>query len=287
MKQFALLILTSAVLSAADRTADREEIRNHIDSIFQAFIDKDIAALRATHDANWLGFLEGSGQIIRGLDQYMKVGANVNPASPYGMSAYKMREFDIAFEGDAAFVTFVADVESKTPSGPSHRALRIADFYAKRNGHWIQAGSDTELHPETVEMQMQTNRPLSEGARKSLLTAREEVWRSYFANDRAKLEKLVPADLVTIEANGSDFGNQKAVLDGAARFAQSGGKLVRLEFPKTEIQCYGYTAIIYTTYLYQLEVGGQRSTQSGRATEVFVNRNGEWVNPGWHLDAGK
>jgi ketosteroid isomerase-like protein len=287
MKQLALLILTATVLTAADRTADREEIRNHIDSIFQAFIHKDIAALRATHDANWLGFLEGSGQIIRGLDQYMKVGANVNPASPYGMASYKMREFDIAFEGDAAFVTFVADVESKTPSGPSQRALRIADFYAKRNGHWIQAGSDTELHPETVEMQMQTNRQLSEAAKKSLLTAREAVWRSYFANDRAKLEKLVPADLVTIEANGSDFGSQKAVLDGAARFAQSGGKLVRLEFPKTEIQCYGYTAIIYTTYLYELEVGGQRSTQSGRATEVFVNRNGEWVNPGWHLDAGK
>ena len=42
-----------------DRAADREAIRAHIDSIFQAFINKDPAKLRATHAENWLGYLEG------------------------------------------------------------------------------------------------------------------------------------------------------------------------------------------------------------------------------------
>ena len=42
------------------------------------------------------------------------------------------------------------------------------------------------------------------------------------------------------------------------RFAASGAKLVRLEFPKTEMQVYGNTIIIYTTYLYEIEAGGKR-----------------------------
>jgi hypothetical protein len=63
--------------------------------------------------------------------------------------------------------------------------------------------------------------------------------------------------------------------------------LIKLEFPKTEIQMYGLTAVIYSTYVCELEVGGQRRTDTGRVTEVFVLRNGQWVNPGWHMDRGK
>jgi len=74
----------------------------------------------------------------------------VDPKSPYGMKSYKMREFDMIFKDDAAFVCFTADVEANTPSGPMKRTLRIADFYTKQDGRWIQTGSDTELHPESV-----------------------------------------------------------------------------------------------------------------------------------------
>src|SRR5207247_5939200 len=71
-----------------DRAADREAIRAHIDSIFQAFIKKDAAALRATHAENWLGYLEGSREMIKGLDGYMEWN-DVDPKSPYGMKSYK------------------------------------------------------------------------------------------------------------------------------------------------------------------------------------------------------
>jgi ketosteroid isomerase-like protein len=127
--------ITPNVMTASpqdDRTADREAIRAHIDSIFQAFIKKDAAALRATHAENWLGYLEGSREMIKGIEGYMEWN-NVDPKSPYGMKSYKMREFDMIFKGDAAFVCFVADVESVTPNGPHHRALRISDFYTKQN----------------------------------------------------------------------------------------------------------------------------------------------------------
>jgi ketosteroid isomerase-like protein len=281
------MLLPAVALRAADddRAADRAAIRAHIDRIFQAFIHKDSAELRATHSPNWLGYLEGSRTMIRGVDGYMDWSGYFEPNTPYGMKSYKMREFDMIFQGDAAFVAFVADVEANTPAGPNHRTLRITDFYTKQNGGWIQTGSDTGLHPETLAAQQQNNRTLYENEKKSLLDAREAVWRAYFAGDRAALEKLLPEELITLEPGG-DWGNRKAVLDGSARFVAGGGKLVRLEFPKTEIQAYGSTAIVYSNYLYEIEQGGKRSANSGRVTEVFVNRNGAWVNPSWHMDTG-
>jgi len=287
------VVLVTATASAAssqsiqdDRAADREAIRAHIDSIFQAFIKKDVAALRATHAENWLGYLEGSRTMIKGVDGYMDWNY-VDPKSPYGMKSYKMREFDMIFKGDAAFVCFVADVESNTPNGPYHRALRISDFYTKQNGQWIQNGSDTALHPESVEEQLQALRPLPDQMKKRLLDAREAVWRAFFAGDRATLEKVIPEETVAIEADDNNWSNRQTIFEGSAQFAKNGGKLVKLEFPRTEIQVYGFTAVVYSNYLYELEVGGQHINRSGRVTEVFVLRNGQWVNPGWHMDGGK
>jgi ketosteroid isomerase-like protein len=279
----AVMALLPAALLAADD--DRAAIRAHIDRIFQAFIHKDSAELRATHAANWLGYLEGSSTMIRGVDGYMDWSGHFEPNSPYGMKSYKMREFDMIFQGDAAFVAFVADVEANTPSGPFQRTLRITDFYTKQGGGWIQTGSDTDLHPESLAAQQQTNRTLYEGEKKRLLEARDAVWRAYFAGDRAALEKLLPEELLTLEPGG-EWGNRKAVFEGSARFAADGGKLVRLEFPKTEMQVYGSTAIVYSSYLYEIEQGGKRSVNTGRVTEVFVNRNGTWINPSWHMDTG-
>ena len=275
-----------AVMAQDDRAADREAIRAHIDSIFQAFIKKDAAALRATHAQNWLGYLEGSREVIKGIQGYMDWN-EVDPKSPYGMKSYKMREFDMIFKGDAAFVCFVADVESVTPNGPFHRALRISDFYTKTNGQWIQNGSDTALHQESLEEQLAAPRPMGDQMKKRLLDAREAVWRAYFAGDRATLEKLIPEETVAIESGDNTWSNRQTILDGAAQFAKSGGKLIKLDFPKTEIQVYGATAVVYSNYAYELETGGQRINQSGRVTEVFVLRKGQWVNPGWHMDSGK
>src|SRR3989441_2045496 len=289
LQTLAVFLILATTLGAApqdDRAADREAIRAHIDRIFQAFIKKDAAELRATHHENWLGYLEGSRTMIRGVDGYMN-NIYVDPASPYGMKSYKMREFDMIFKGDAAFVCFTADVESNTPNGPMKRVLRIADFYTKQDGQWIQTGSDTELHPEALAEQYQTLRPLPDPMKKQLLDVREAVWRAYFSNDRAVLEKLIPEETIAIEAGSDTWANRDAIFEGSARFAKGGGKLVKLEFPKTDIQVYGYTAVVYSNYLYEVETAGLRSQQTGRVTEVFVLRKGQWVNPGWHMDNGK
>jgi ketosteroid isomerase-like protein len=269
-----------------DRAADRGAIRAHIESIFQAFINKDAASLRATHAENWLGYLEGSRTMIKGIEGYMDWN-QVDPKSPYGMKSYKFREFDMIFKGDAAFVCFVADVESNWPGAPPHRVLRICDFYTKEKGNWIQSGSDTALHHESVEEQLAAPRSIGEQMTKRLLDAREAVWRAWFAGDRATLEKLIPAETIAIESGDNNWSNRQTILDGSTQFAKGGGKLLKLEFPKTEIQMYGAAAVVYSNYSYELEQGGQRINQSGRVSEVFVLRNGEWVNPGWHMDSGK
>src|SRR5436309_560268 len=258
--------ITSTANIQDDRAADREAIRAHIDSIFQAFIKKDAAALRATHAQNWLGYLEGSRTLIKGVDGYMEWN-DVDPKSPYGMKSYKMREFDLIFKGDAAFVCFVADVESVTPNGPYHRALRISDFYTKTNGQWIQNGSDTALHQESLEEQLAAPRQIGDQMKKRLLDAREAVWRAYFAGDRPTLEKLIPEETIAIDPGGDpNWSGRQKILEGSAEFAKNGGKLTKLDFPKTEIQMYGMTAVIYSIYSYETEVGGKRNTNSGRVT---------------------
>src|SRR5581483_7589377 len=196
-----VLAMTTAVFAAAsdeDRSDDRAAIRAHIERIFNAFIHKDRAELRATHAENWLGYLEGSRKAIRGIDEYMD-NNYVDPNSPYGMTSYQIREFNIIFKGDAAFVAFVAGVQANTPNGPLFRTLRITDFYTKDNGAWIQSGSNTDLHPESIAEQHQTIRQLSEPEKKRLLDAREAVWRAFFAGDQATLEKLLPKELLTID----------------------------------------------------------------------------------------
>lgn len=269
-----------------DRAADRAAIKAHIESIFQAFIDKDPKKLRETHAENWLGYLDAGSPMVKGIEGYMDWN-QVDPKSPYGMKSFKFREFDMIFKGDAAFVCFTSDVESNWPGAPPHRVLRICDFYTKNNGSWIQNGSDTKLHQESIQEQMSTPRTLGQEMRKQLLNARESVWRAWFAGDRATLEKLIPVETLAIDAGRDEWSNRQMILDSSTEFVKNGGKLIKLDFPKSEIQTFGPTAIVYSNYAYELETGGQHINQSGRVSEVFVLRNGQWVNPGWHMDSGK
>lgn len=273
------------------RDSDRAAIRAHIDSIFRAFIDKDIPKLRATHSEDWRGFLQDSDVAIKGIEEYMdSIGAG--PDSTWGvknpntgMKSYKITSYDTLFHGpDLAVVCFVADVESRTGESST---LRILDVYARRTGHWIQAGSHTVVHPQAIEKQMSAPVTISPRLRQRILEGREAIWRAWFTNDQAKLEELIPEDAVAIESGSETWENRAAILEGAKRFASSGAKLVRLEFPRTEIQMYGRTIVLYTSYLTEVEKDGQKSTHSGRGTETFVIRDGQLINTGWHLDSEK
>lgn len=118
-----------------------------------------------------------------------------------------------------------------------------------------------------------------------LLRVRETVWRAWFAGDTKTVADLVPADTIVMSASESEWKTQADVLKEADEFHMSGGKLTRLEFPRTEVQHFGDVAIVWSKYVLETEVNGQKKLSSGRVTEIFVRRNGHWVNPGWHTDS--
>lgn len=120
-----------------------------------------------------------------------------------------------------------------------------------------------------------------------LLRTRETVWRAWFAGSTDTLKELVPAETIVISGGEEQWKHQADVLRSSAEFHAKGGKLIQLEFPRTEIQHFGNVAIVWSSYALQLEVDGKRSPDSGRVTEIFVWRDGHWLNPGWHTDAGK
>jgi len=117
-----------------------------------------------------------------------------------------------------------------------------------------------------------------------LLKTRETVWRAWFADDTATLRDLVPPDTIVMSSDEAKWKSQADVLREADEFHAAGGKLTRLEFPRTGIQRFGDVAIIWSSYVLETETNGKRSQSSGRASEVFVFRQGHWTNPGWHTD---
>lgn len=301
MKRFSIAVLMLAIAftaKAQERPSDAAAIRAHIESIFQAFIDGDEDKIFATHSEDWRGFLDGYPTPIKGIDEYMRANgidwprpANAPKSrSYYGPgTTYKMDNLDVHFYGpELAVATFFGEFQRKDGDATiTLRRLRIMDVYAKRKGNWIQVGSYTAPDPAWRAAQMSQPTTITPQMRQRILAAREAVWKAWFTNDRAALEKLIPEETIAIDNGGEGWADRTAVLAAAKRFVDSGGKLVRLEFPKTEIQVYGNTIIIYTTYLYETEVNGNRSTASGRATEMFVRRGDDLVNVGWHMDSGK
>lgn len=282
----------SSSTSNNDRAADAAAIRAHIESIFQAFIDGDIQKIHATHSEDWRGILEGTGAPIKGIDEYMRANGiewprpaaapKFTPYYPKG-TTYKIDDFDVHFYSpELAVASFFGGFEGKTET---LRRFRIMDVYAKRKGNWIQVASHTVVDPDWRSEQMSLSRPITPEVRAQILEKRDAVWKAWFTNDRPMMEKLIPVE--TIAISDGDWADRARIFADARNFADSGAKLVKLEFPKTEIQAYGNTVLIYTTYQYETELNGKRSTSSGCGTEMFVWRGDELVNVGWHLDSKK
>jgi hypothetical protein len=154
------------------------------------------------------------------------------------------------------------------------------EVYDSTNARWTgrkhleatRVGSDAQLHPETPEANLAglANLTSELDLRKSLLKARETVWRAWFSNDREHLDQLIPPETIAIDAGEEKWGHHDDVLSGSKNFEESGGKLVQIEFPETGIQCYGTTAILYSKYLLAKVARGKTNIHSGRATELSV-----------------
>jgi hypothetical protein len=291
----ALGAICFASVTQQERVADADAIRAHIGSIFQAFIDGDEQKIYDTHSEDWRGLLEGTPTPIKGIDEYMRANgidwpkpANAPKRTSYFApgTTYKMSDFDLHFYNpELAVANFIGEFNSK--SGETLRRFRIMDIYAKRKGNWIQVASHTAIDPEWRAEQMSKPLNVTPDVKQRVLAKRDAVWKAWFANDRAMLDKLIPEEAIAINSGSEQWSDRAEIMAGAKAFADSGSKLVKLVFPKTEMQIYGNTVLIYTTYVYETERNGQRTTTSGRGTEMFVRRGDELVNVGWHLDDKK
>jgi len=124
--------------SAAD--ADRAAILDHIRSIFQAYVDRDRAAIERTHTADWTGFQGPSTKIERGLADYM-VNADRSLAAFRG-TGFELLDAEVQLHGDLALVDYVARYDYLDGQGRAGSlGLRSLDVYRREHGEWIQCGS--------------------------------------------------------------------------------------------------------------------------------------------------
>ena len=81
-----------------------------------------------------------------------------------------------------------------------------------------------------------------------------------------------------------DLGNLKRredILADAKKFADTGGKISKLEFPHTEIRIYQQTAILFSDFLWEGEADGKTiGPVAGHTTEIFIYRDGKWYESG-------
>ncbi len=127
---------------------DREKILSHIHGIFQSFLNRDRAAIKAAHSDDWVGFLGPSTGIERGLDAYM---ANVDLSlDNFRGKAYELLDTEVQFYSELALVYYVARYDYEDAAGKTHSIpLRSVDMYRREGDDWIQAGSHITVIPSS------------------------------------------------------------------------------------------------------------------------------------------
>ncbi len=123
---------------------DKAEIKEHIESIFQAFIDQDIDKIKSTHSTDWTGFKTSSTTLKRGINSYME---NVqNALDSFQMTHYQFDDIEIQHYGDLAVVYYLASTGFKLKFLPENDTIypvkyKSIDIYKREPDGWIQSGS--------------------------------------------------------------------------------------------------------------------------------------------------
>jgi hypothetical protein len=150
----------------------------------------------------------------------------------------------------------------------------------------------TDCSKPSIADEGATNRSLSwtpdSATARAILGARDAIWHAWFTHDTVALDQLLPGAVAAGEGIGEDqrWADRTQVAAQSKQFVAARGTLIKLDFARTEIHQYGDVAVVFSVYDVQLSANGWPQTTHGRATEVFVRRDGRWINPFWHLGPG-
>lgn len=132
---------------SAKPKSDRQQVIDHIHSIFQAFVREDTTAIRAKHTEDWRGFQSNSREIVKGVDGYMQ--NPIRNLSRIKMLEYEIEDIEVQLYGNIAIVYYVAQWKSlQKRTGQKFRIrARSIDIYRKDANGWNQAGSHLSILP--------------------------------------------------------------------------------------------------------------------------------------------
>ena len=123
------------------RDADRAAIKAHIEEICQAFVDGDVARIRATHTDDWRGFPLRARALVRGIDAYMRQADEI--LEKFNGLRYEFLDTDVQVFGDVAVVYYLAREWLRQPDGSEKTILlRSVDIYRREPAGWNQCGSN-------------------------------------------------------------------------------------------------------------------------------------------------
>ena len=122
------------------------EIRQHGETLFDAFLAKDNETLRNGRIDDWKGFQIPSTTLIRGVDRYM---IDLEAAlENLEVIRYEFLDFEVDVHTDVALVYYVARDWLSTPDGEKTILVRALDVYGLQADGWIQIGSNICLVPD-------------------------------------------------------------------------------------------------------------------------------------------
>lgn len=123
------------------------------------------------------------------------------------------------------------------------------------------------------------NDALTPQLQRELVAVRAGVWRAFFTADTTALVRLLPAQMTAMPQNRAE------IITDAQAYARSGGTFGGIDFFDDRFFVQNGVAIIWSRYVLRLSgKNGETHNETGCAIELFVKRDGRWINPHWHLD---
>jgi Domain of unknown function (DUF4440) len=121
------------------------------------------------------------------------------------------------------------------------------------------------------------------GNDETVLAAHRTLWNTWFAGDSTGLMHLMTADFVALNAGEPMWSGRDSVVRASGVFIET-GRVLAIDFPDCIERRWEMIAILFCTYVVDVEEGGRAWRTRGRSTEIFRMTETGWLAAGWHLE---